>query len=69
MNDSAEKEKGSNSNIVAQCSFCKYVRDDKGNWNKLNGSETLRDIHFSHSICSICAKKHYAFLNIFHDDS
>jgi hypothetical protein len=42
------------------CSYCKKIKDDKGDWNQLEAyisehSET----HFSHGICPECSKKMY----------
>ena len=46
--------------ILPFCSFCKRIRDDKGNWEQVDvyikkHSEAV----FSHTICHECAKRHY----------
>ncbi|MDF1824222.1 MAG: hypothetical protein P1U68_06250 [Verrucomicrobiales bacterium] len=46
--------------ILPTCSFCKAIRDDKGEWHRLE--EYIRDhsdAQFSHGICEPCAEKHY----------
>lgn len=42
------------------CAICKNIRDDKGYWNSIESyicdhTEAV----FSHSICPVCAEKHY----------
>ena len=46
--------------ILPTCSFCKAIRDDDGEWHRLeeyisNHSEA----QFSHGVCEPCAQKHY----------
>ena len=46
--------------ILPLCSFCKKIRDDKGNWEQVDvyiHKHSQADI--SHSICPECMKKHY----------
>jgi len=46
--------------IVPICSFCKQIRDDKGYWNKVEGSVSKHtEAKFSHGICPTCMEKHY----------
>jgi len=46
--------------ILPICSFCKKVRNEKGEWVQI---ESYIKVHsgteFSHSVCPECAKKHY----------
>lgn len=46
--------------ILPICGFCKDIRDDSGEWNKL---ETYISNHteaqFSHGVCEKCAREHY----------
>lgn len=46
--------------ILPICSFCKKIRDDTGDWQKI---ETYIQAHssaeFSHSICPHCLTRHY----------
>ena len=46
--------------ILPICGFCKDIRDDNGEWNKL---ETYISHHteaqFSHGVCEKCARQHY----------
>jgi len=47
--------------ILPICSFCKQIRDDNGNWHKLEGYIQDRSTaEFSHSVCPNCVKKHYS---------
>lgn len=46
--------------ILPLCSFCKKVRDDRGNWENVDvyiHKHSHADI--SHTLCPECAKKHY----------
>ena len=46
--------------ILPLCSFCKKIRDAKGNWEQVDvyiHSHSEADI--SHTICPECVKKHY----------
>lgn len=42
------------------CAVCKNIRDDKGYWNTIESyiSDHTEAV-FSHSICPVCAQKHY----------
>jgi hypothetical protein len=45
------------------CSFCKDIRDDKGQWQKMEAYVSQRSgARFSHGVCPVCMKKHYAEL-------
>ncbi len=42
------------------CAICKNIRDDKGYWNSIESYISAHsEVKFSHSICPVCAKKHY----------
>lgn len=42
------------------CAICKNIRDDKGYWNSIEAYITEHtEAVFSHSICPVCAEKHY----------
>jgi DNA-binding NtrC family response regulator len=42
------------------CAICKNIRDDKGYWNSIEAYiSDHTDTVFSHSICPVCAQKHY----------
>ncbi len=46
--------------ILPLCSFCKKIRDDKGNWEQVDiyiDKHSQADI--THSVCPECLKKHY----------
>jgi len=46
--------------LLPICSFCKNIRDDKGNWNEMESYLAARaDVEFSHGLCPNCARKHY----------
>ncbi len=46
--------------IIPICSSCKRIRDDQGNWNRLeNYIRERSDVEFSHGLCSECAVKLY----------
>lgn len=50
------------------CSYCNKIRDDKGNWEKVDvyiHKHSQADI--SHSICPECAKEHYPDFDIYDD--
>ncbi|HVH08711.1 MAG TPA: response regulator, partial [Gemmatimonadales bacterium] len=45
--------------LLPICSYCKRIRDDKENWNSLEGYiEKRSDAQFSHGICPDCHTKH-----------
>ena len=42
------------------CSFCKRIRDEKGQWRQLEAYITERsDALFSHTFCEQCSRTHY----------
>lgn len=46
--------------IIPICSNCKKIRDDSGNWDKLeNYILQNTDSQFSHGICNNCLAEHY----------
>lgn len=46
--------------LLPICAECKKIRDDSGEWNKLEGYITSHsDARFSHSICPSCIEKLY----------
>lgn len=46
--------------VIPICMHCKGVRDDKGDWGKLEQYISEHsDAQFSHGICADCLKKHY----------
>lgn len=46
--------------IVPICSHCKKIRDDKGDWNKLEEYvQNHSEAKFSHGICQDCLNEHY----------
>lgn len=48
------------SGLLPICMFCKKIRDDKGYWNQIEAYIQERsEADFSHSICEVCAQKHY----------
>ncbi|MEN8256877.1 MAG: PAS domain S-box protein [Thermodesulfobacteriota bacterium] len=56
----AEKEIKTLEGILPLCSFCKKIRNEKDEWEEVDGyiySHSQADI--SHGICPDCAKKHY----------
>lgn len=51
------------SGFIPICASCKNIRDDEGIWHQLETYVQNRtDAKFSHSICPVCAKKLYAYL-------
>ena len=47
--------------LLPICAFCKKIRNDAGDWEKLEGYITRRsEAQFSHSICPGCCEHHYA---------
>jgi len=47
--------------IIPICQHCKGIRDDKGDWNRLEQYISTRtDAQFSHGICDTCLKEHYS---------
>ncbi len=50
------------------CSICKNIRNDKGYWDRIEDYISKHaEVVFSHSICPVCAKKHYPELRIYKD--
>jgi sigma-B regulation protein RsbU (phosphoserine phosphatase) len=48
------------SGLLPICANCKMIRDDKGNWNRIEAYiQKHSDAQFSHGICPDCAKKLY----------
>lgn len=46
--------------ILPTCSYCKDIRDENGQWNKLEMYiQRHSDAKFSHGICDSCATKHF----------
>jgi len=46
--------------ILPICSFCKQIRDEKGQWKKMEEYiQEHSDANFSHGICQDCLEKHY----------
>ena len=46
--------------LIAICSYCKKIRDDKGYWNQLEAYiERYSDAEFSHGMCPECSDKLY----------
>ena len=49
--------------IVPICSFCKKIRDAKGNWSEVEEYISKRsEAKFSHSFCPDCGEKYYGNL-------
>lgn len=49
--------------LLPICSQCKQIRDDQGNWDRLEHYISHRsDVKFSHSICPSCIDKLYPHL-------
>lgn len=46
--------------LLPICASCKKIRDEKGYWNQIEAYiRDHSDAEFSHSICPVCARKHY----------
>ncbi|MDF1751807.1 MAG: hypothetical protein P1U89_03430 [Verrucomicrobiales bacterium] len=46
--------------ILPTCSYCKSIRDDEGEWHRLEEYIAKNsDAQVSHGICEPCAQKHY----------
>jgi PAS domain-containing protein len=46
--------------FIPICMHCKNIRDDQGFWQKVESYVTRNsEAVFSHSICPVCARKHY----------
>ena len=49
--------------LLPICAFCKRIRNDAGEWERLESFIAARsDAQFSHSFCPGCWKQHYAEL-------
>lgn len=47
--------------LLPICAFCKKIRNNAGDWEKLEGYITRRsEAQFSHGICPGCCEQHYA---------
>ena len=47
--------------LLPICSFCKKIRNDSGDWERLEAYITHRsDASFSHGVCPVCWEAHYA---------
>ena len=47
--------------ILPICSYCKKIRDEKGNWIQIEAYiQKHSTSKFSHGICEECAKKYYS---------
>jgi PleD family two-component response regulator len=48
------------SGILPICSFCKKIRSDSGEWQKIESYiRNNSDANFSHSVCPECMQEHY----------
>ncbi|MDQ6656071.1 MAG: hypothetical protein M3Y80_09690, partial [Verrucomicrobiota bacterium] len=46
--------------ILPICGFCKDIRDESGNWQRMESYVSKRSqAKFSHGLCPKCAEKHY----------
>ncbi len=46
--------------ILPICMFCKKIKNDAGDWERLEAYISKRsEAEFSHGMCQECAKKHY----------
>ncbi|MGI8890572.1 MAG: hypothetical protein ACR2G0_07290 [Chthoniobacterales bacterium] len=46
--------------ILPICAFCKDIRDEAGDWQKMESYVSKRsEAQFSHGVCPSCAEKHY----------
>jgi PAS domain S-box-containing protein len=51
------------------CANCKDIRNDKGYWEKIETYIHDRsDAEFSHSLCPVCAKELYPYMDIYDDN-
>jgi hypothetical protein len=47
--------------LVPICAFCKNIRNEAGEWERLEKYISRRsEAEFSHGICPSCSRKHYA---------
>ncbi|MBI9077209.1 MAG: VUT family protein [Desulfatibacillum sp.] len=55
--------------LLPICSHCKSIRDDQGYWNRLEAYiKDHSNAELTHSICPVCAKKHYPEFTIYGDE-
>jgi hypothetical protein len=46
--------------MLPVCSYCKNIRNDKGDWERMESYISRRsEAEFSHGICPSCTEKHY----------
>lgn len=46
--------------LLPICSFCKNIRNDAGDWERLEKFISRQsEAEFSHGVCPTCAEKHY----------
>ncbi len=58
------------SRLLPICSHCKNIRDDKGDWSKIESYiHEHSDTEFSHGICPECAKKYYPGMGLYDDEA
>ncbi len=56
------------SKLLPICSYCKNIRDDKGDWSKIESYiHKHSDTQFSHGICPECAKKYFPEMDLYGD--
>lgn len=56
------------SKFLPICSHCKNIRDDKGDWSKIESYiHKHSDTQFSHGVCPECAKKYYPDMDLYGD--
>lgn len=56
----AEQEIETLRGILPICSFCKKIRNDKGDYEKIEAYiERNSEVDFSHTVCPACMQKHY----------
>jgi len=42
------------------CSFCKSIRNDQNEWERLENYVSRHGATLSHGLCPDCAQKHYS---------
>ncbi len=45
--------------LLPICMYCKKIRDDDGDWNKLERAVSAYGIYFSHTICPDCLAENH----------
>jgi hypothetical protein len=45
--------------LLPICSFCKSIRNDRGEWERVENYVSRHGATLSHGLCPDCAKKHY----------